>query len=192
LVAARITAYIAHQRKKHQGGKHHITWGSFEILDISIDMLRTCILLTLILMYFALIVIPSSPSPTAQRGDAEETTGLLAHGSGAGSDGEQPEYGSIPSVPEASAKAPAGWARRTTVGKQSWWEYLRGYAIFFPYLWPSNDRRLQIVMILCFVLVTLQRGINVAVPHQLGRVTDILSGEDGPRKCTSQSSRYGK
>jgi len=188
LVVARITAYREHQQKKHPGGKRHIKWGSYEIMDISIDMLRTCILLILIITYLVLIVIPT---PAAQRGDAEETIGLLANGNGAESDGEQAEYGSIPAhrkhgLPEPSAKAPAGWGRRTNVGKQSWWEYMRGYAIFFPYLWPSKDRRLQIVMVICFILVTLQRGINVAVPHQLGRVTDILSGEDGPRRCNNQ------
>jgi cell shape-determining protein MreD len=34
-------------------------------------------------------------------------------------------------------------------------------------------------MVICFVLVMLQRGVNVLVPHQLGIITDILSGEDG-------------
>jgi hypothetical protein len=192
LVVARIAAYEKQLHNKPPN-KRHIKWGSWEIVDLSIDVLRTVILLILIGLYLALVVIPK---PHGQGDDAEETTGLLSGtGSAAGSDGET-DYGSIPAnskhgAPEASANSTAGWGRRTTVGKQSWWEYLRGYAIFFPYLWPSKDRRLQILMIICFILVLLQRGVNVLVPHQLGKVTDILSGEDGERKF-ARSCTCGK
>lgn len=160
--------------------KRHIKWGSWEIADLSIDVLRAVLLLILVGTYILLIVIPQPPT---ERGNVEETTGLLSSGRASPSDGET-DYGSIPvhrkhGLPKPSANAPAGWGRRTVVRKQSWWEYLRGYAIFFPYLWPSKDRRLQILMVICFVLVMLQRGVNVLVPHQLGIITDILSGEDG-------------
>jgi hypothetical protein len=162
--------------------KRHIKWGSWEIADLSIDVLRAVLLLILIAVYILLIVVPQPP---VERGNAEETTGLLDGSRAPSPDSDPADYGSIPAhrkhgLPEPSANAPAGWGRRTVVGKQSWWEYLRGYAIFFPYLWPSKDRRLQILMILCFALVMLQRGVNVLVPHQLGKVTDILSGENGP------------
>ncbi|KAA8910126.1 hypothetical protein FN846DRAFT_1007157 [Sphaerosporella brunnea] len=179
LVVARITTYEEGLQKKPPN-KRHIKWGSWEIVDLSIDVLRAVLLLILSGTYLALIVIRK---PTSQRDDAEETTGLLSTaGSASGSDGEA-DYGSIPAhrkhgLPEPSVNPPAGWGRRTNVGKQSWWEYLRGYAIFFPYLWPSKDRKLQILMIICFCLVLLQRGINVLVPHQLGKVTDSLSGEE--------------
>lgn len=172
----------------HQVWKgRHIRWGSWQIVDLSIDLLRIMLLLLLVGTYVCLIVVP-----TPVRGDtgsAEETTGLL---NGAASNGVA-DYGSTPphqkhGFPEPSADAPAGWGRRTTVGKQSWWEYLRGYTIFFPYLWPSKQRRLQVLMVICFILVLLQRGINVLVPRQLGKVTDILSGDDGPR--ASHSNPY--
>jgi hypothetical protein len=169
LLVARISAY-ENQLRKQPARKRHIKWGSWEIVDISIDVFRAVLLLILIGTYLILIIAPQLP---ADSGDSEETTGLLS-GSGiasGGSDGET-DYGSIPAHPES-----AGWGRRTVVGKQSWWEYLRGYAIFFPYLWPSKDRRLQIMMIICFVLVLLQRGVNVLVPSQLGKVTNILSKE---------------
>ncbi|KAF8545255.1 hypothetical protein BDD12DRAFT_871545 [Trichophaea hybrida] len=180
LLAVGITEYEKSLQRKPPK-KRHIKWGSWEIADLSIDVLRALLLLILIGTYILLIVIPQPP---AERGNTEETTGLLSSGRPSSpSDGET-DYGSIPAhrkhgLPEPSANAPAGWGRRTVVGKQSWWEYLRGYAIFFPYLWPSKDRRLQILMIICFVLVILQRGVNVLVPNQLGTVTDILSGEDG-------------
>ena len=51
---------------------------------------------------------------------------------------------------------------------RSWWEYLRGYHVFFPYLWPARHMKLQLLVLLCFILVVLQRVINVLVPIQLG------------------------
>ncbi|KAK3077799.1 hypothetical protein LTS18_009223 [Coniosporium uncinatum] len=35
------------------------------------------------------------------------------------------------------------------------------------------------MVVLCFMLVLLQRGVNVLVPYQLGVITDDLSGENG-------------
>lgn len=177
LLAARVTAYENNQQKKAPG-KRHIKWNSWEILDISVDSLRAFLLLILICIYVALVV---APRPATGNGDTEETTGLLANGSSPGSSDET-DYGAIPGHQKSGhsgADAPAGWGRRTVVGKQSWWEYLRGYAIFFPYLWPSKNRRLQVMMIICFGLVALQRLVNVMVPHQLGRVTDLLSEPNG-------------
>src|SRR6187402_1325644 len=67
----------------------------------------------------------------------------------------------------------------TTAPNRTWWEYLKGYSLFFPYLWPSKALRLQIVVLVCFGLVILQRVVNIAVPLQIGRVTDELSNLDG-------------
>ena len=175
LVAARAAAYENGLQRKPPG-KQHIKWGSWEILDITVDSLRTFLLLILIVSYVVLIV---APQPLSANGDAEETSGLLSGASAPGSSDEA-DYGSIPTgLKGTSPNESAGWGRRAVVAKQSWWEYLRGYAIFFPYLWPEKDRRLQITMIICFVLVALQRLVNVMVPHQLGKVTDLLSQPDG-------------
>ncbi|TVY58761.1 ABC transporter aclQ [Lachnellula suecica] len=67
----------------------------------------------------------------------------------------------------------------TTAPNKTWWEYLRGYSLFFPYLWPSRSTKLQIIVVLCFLLVLLQRVVNLAVPMQIGIVTDELSNKDG-------------
>ena len=73
--------------------------------------------------------------------------------------------------------APPGWERPEKAPSRSWWEYLKGYTVFFPYLWPSKERRLQVVVIICFLLVALQRGVNVLVPLQSGVIVDKLSEE---------------
>ena len=119
----------------------------------------------------------------ARSASASESSSLLGEPSG----GQNHEgYGTTPlkktADKETSKKEDApvdGWARRTTTPDGAWWEYLKGYTLFFPYLWPSKDRKLQLVMVFCIVLVLSQRAINVLVPNQLGTVTDILSGENG-------------
>lgn len=172
MVAMRFTVY---QEKLRDGGKR-FKWSSWEIVDLSVAMARVALLLLMICLYLGLVVLPSP----AHEGNSEETTGLLGAQAGG--------YGSIDSPPKDGAHSEnedgPGWARKTTVTQQSWWEYLRGYTVFFPYLWPSKQPRLQLIMLVCFGLVILQRGVNVMVPDQLGKVTDILSGEDGERELS--------
>ncbi|PGG97934.1 hypothetical protein AJ79_09047 [Helicocarpus griseus UAMH5409] len=112
-------------------------------------------------------------------GEASETTRLLnGHHNGMNGDG----YGSAPpnSKHDANSKpAEDAWVRPTTVPSTSWWEYLSGYSLFFPYLWPSKSRRLQLTVVVCFGLVILQRVVNVLVPYQIGEITNTLSREDG-------------
>jgi uncharacterized membrane protein len=87
-------------------------------------------------------------------------------------------YGSSPK-PEDPKPVEAAWSRPTTVPSTSWWEYLSGYSLFLPYLWPSKSRRLQLTVVVCVVLVLLQRVVNVLVPYQIGEITNALSADDG-------------
>lgn len=148
---------------------------NWDLVDLSISATRIFLLLLLVALYLVLVV---APKPSTPESDSEETTPLL---SGTVSpSGSGPEYGSSSKNGVPAPDEPAGWARKMTLTKQSWWEYLRGYAIFFPYLWPSKDRRLQVLMVICFVLVILQRGVNVLVPHQLGKIVNILDPRGKP------------
>jgi hypothetical protein len=36
------------------------------------------------------------------------------------------------------------------------WKYVQGYKIFFPYMWPSDSRYLQVVAMVCFCLTGCQ------------------------------------
>ncbi|KAK7205131.1 putative ABC transporter [Myxozyma melibiosi] len=53
--------------------------------------------------------------------------------------------------------------------------YAKYYTRFFPYVWPYNDRRLQVNAALCLLIMLISRAVNILMPYQLGRVTDILS-----------------
>ncbi|KAK3687912.1 hypothetical protein B0T22DRAFT_498173 [Podospora appendiculata] len=61
----------------------------------------------------------------------------------------------------------------------SWFEYCRGYSVFFPYLWPSDSLKLQGVVLLCFILAVFQRVVNILVPTQIGTLADAVCGKGG-------------
>jgi hypothetical protein len=165
--------------------------GIWEVTELTIDVCRIILLLNLVGLYMLFVTFRNWRAPKVLGSDhgPMETTSLLreTHSDGEGAHGDTEtngvSYGSTLSSPynphQSPKEEPAGWARPTTVPAKNWWEYIRGYTLFFPYLWPAKSRRLQITMIICFILVVLQRGVNVLVPHQLGVVTDILSGENG-------------
>ncbi|KYK61427.1 heavy metal tolerance protein precursor [Drechmeria coniospora] len=69
---------------------------------------------------------------------------------------------------------PAAFYRPEKLPQRTWWEYLRGYSLFFPYLWPKDNVVLKLHVLVCFGLVILQRLVNMAVPYQIGRVVKRL------------------
>jgi ABC-type transport system involved in Fe-S cluster assembly fused permease/ATPase subunit len=72
-----------------------------------------------------------------------------------------------------------GFYKPTTAPNRTWYEYIKGYSLFFPYLWPHKSPRLQMIVLVCFVIIILQRAVNIAVPLQMGIVTNQLSNMDG-------------
>ncbi|BFZ65182.1 ATP-binding cassette-type vacuolar membrane transporter Hmt1 [Saitoella coloradoensis] len=91
-------------------------------------------------------------------------------------------YGATPSgtsTPSQNgiAKKPETAAEKTKQ-KEGWWAYVKSFSVLLPYLWPRNDVKLQLIVIVSFVLLLLQRWVNVLVPRQLGIVTDELSEEN--------------
>ena len=75
----------------------------------------------------------------------------------------------------------AGWVRPDKIPTKSWYQYIKGYSLFFQYLWPSKSRRLQMVVSLCVVLLLVGRVVNLFVPYQAGRVTDLLTEDEANR-----------
>ena len=53
--------------------------------------------------------------------------------------------------------------------------YARGFSIFIPYVWPSNQRRLQLNMLGVALCLSFERALNVLEPRQFGIVLDRLS-----------------
>ncbi|CAI4219135.1 unnamed protein product [Parascedosporium putredinis] len=73
----------------------------------------------------------------------------------------------------------AAFYRPEKLPKRNWFEYLRGYTLFWPYLWPRESFWLRFRVFICFLLLILQRGVNILLPYQIGQVTDRLAQGGG-------------
>jgi ABC-type multidrug transport system fused ATPase/permease subunit len=59
--------------------------------------------------------------------------------------------------------------------------YIKSFSIFWPYIWPANNRRLQsrLVLVACCMLVG--NALNLLVPRQFGIIMDDLATLSGSR-----------
>lgn len=165
------------------GGRQRTGITAWESMEVLSNSLRALFLTTLVLLYkFGSISVTAGSRKPAHHGynnGPTESTGLLDSANAETGTANGDGYGSTNAAHNQAQKPVDPWVRPTTVPSTSWWEYLSGYSLFFPYLWPSKSRRLQLVVIFCFVLVGLQRVVNVLVPRQVGIITNSLSKDDG-------------
>lgn len=197
LFGASLAIYTSDHReptagKKSRGQLRHgvTTWEAVEVL---LDLLRIVFLCALTTFYALFVALRRSKARAARHGEngsSEETTGLLNGRARENANANGSAYGST-SSDKAEQDAP-GWVRPDKVKSKSWWEYIRGYSLFFPYLWPAKSRRLQLVVIFCFAILMVQRLVNLLVPIQAGTITNTLSGEseDGPGAVWLQICLY--
>jgi ATP-binding cassette, subfamily B, vacuolar membrane transporter HMT1/ACLQ len=202
-----VSTYLytsAHHRRSsvEPSGGHSRSTNKWDIAELVCDATRVLLLVLTIGLYIIFMVQWKPDSRASSPGcttPADERTPLLnghAHGNGTiVVNGDPTENGRVTGhgtmngnespadLANGRAAGPtapadnAAFYRPTTAQARSWWEYLRGYSLFFPYLWPSTSVRLQLIVVLCFSLVLAQRLMNLLVPYQIGLVTDLLAGE---------------
>ena len=164
------------------GGKLRSSITLWESVEVACQCVRILLLTTLVLLYLlppGSIKAKSQARASAnQANGANETTGLLDPSQTENAANGNNGYGTNANTP-APKPAPDPWVRPTTTPSTNWWEYLSGYSLFFPYLWPSKSHRLQMVVVVCFGLLLLQRVVNILVPYQVGVITNILSRGEG-------------
>lgn len=177
ILGASLSLYTTEHREPKagspDGGQLEQGVTHWEAIEILIDIFRIIFLLGLVLSYCLFITLRALKQRRANRkqaGTPGETTSLL--------NGHAVENGTVQGHDDDNSQD-AGWVRPTKVPSKTWWEYIRGYSLFFPYLWPAKSRPLQITVVICFLLVMLARVVNLLVPIQVGRITNILSGEEG-------------
>lgn len=56
-----------------------------------------------------------------------------------------------------------------------WWGYLKGFAVFLPYLWPKDDWRIMACLFIRLLELVSTRFLNLLAPRQLGIITDKLA-----------------
>ncbi|KAG9243289.1 putative heavy metal tolerance protein [Calycina marina] len=170
----------------------------WEIIEITIDAIRTVLVVLLVGLYTLFSIEHYYIVRNSRRGSEDETSSLLGHGqisnNGTISDGVE-GYGSSVAPfrlgtvgnndaatdhhsTDAEDNTPAFY-KSVDIPSKNWWDYLKSYSLFFPYLWPGNSLKLQLVVFACFLLVICQRFVNLAVPWQIGVITNQLSGKDG-------------
>ncbi|KAM4068149.1 ABC transporter [Hirsutella rhossiliensis] len=150
-------------------------------IDLILYFVRALHLLALISLFFVAWVckVRRTHDPVE---DGYESQTSQAHDGHAPAQTERRRRQSTsnPSNPKPTGKGapgrdePAAFYRPSKLPQRTWWEYLRGYSLFFPYLWPKDTLVLQVHALICFGLVILQRLVNVAVPYQIGRVVNSL------------------
>ena len=182
LLGSSFAVYIPEHREPSTDdpsrGKIRSGLTRWEAVELAVDVLRLILLLALVSFYFLFVYLRGRDWQRTHREDREtsgESTALLNGHQRANGSANGHVYGSVPAGEEQSE----GWSRPTKVPSKSWWEYIRGYSLFFPYLWPAKSLRLQITVVVCIIVVVLQRIVNVLVPNQAGSITNVLAGGDG-------------
>ncbi|VUC26310.1 unnamed protein product [Clonostachys rosea] len=143
-------------------------WVSKEFLG-TLNALAYSRIAILVVMFVVLVIREYELKPTVPRSVPEERQSLLENG-----DGSPANYGSVP----AHGPPPA----RTQVSGTGWLDYFAGFRILFPYLWPKDSYLYQAVVLICLVLLILQRTVNVLAPLQLGVLVDNLGKGTIPYK----------
>ncbi|KAH7146163.1 hypothetical protein EDB81DRAFT_947200 [Dactylonectria macrodidyma] len=101
----------------------------------------------------------------------EERQSLLENGNGSSGN-----YGSVPNNTHVTQ------ARRTQVSGTGWLDYIAGFRVLFPYLWPKDSKAYQVIVVVCLILLTFQRIVNFLAPWQLGVLVDSLGEGKLPYK----------
>ena len=60
-----------------------------------------------------------------------------------------------------------------------WFGYLKGFAVFLPYLFPTSDWRVMGCLVLRLLHMIQERVLNLLTPRQLGIIVNKLNMQDG-------------
>jgi ABC-type transport system involved in Fe-S cluster assembly fused permease/ATPase subunit len=61
-----------------------------------------------------------------------------------------------------------------------WWNYLKDFSIFLPYLIPRKDRKVQACLVISLLCLTCNRFLIILIPRQLGIITDKVLAKEAP------------
>lgn len=162
-------------------------------LDASLSVLRFAVMLGIILIYFLSYncidtnscdeerspLIPKSDQRLSN-GNGSADSGYGTSSEAANTDGTNTETTNSPTDPESP------WERQQRLLREkmekrlksegSWIAYVKGFMVFFPYIWPVGNRRLQIHVVLVGICLLAGNGLNFLIPRQYGAVLDSLGG----------------
>ncbi|KAI1878545.1 uncharacterized protein JN550_000727 [Neoarthrinium moseri] len=161
---------------------------SWDAVDVTFAAIRLAILAGLIIVYYSIAWLKKRAEQRRlaefYQSDSDENTPLMnGHQNGYHSNGHTRNGNVTDPSRTTGSTAPtvdeeATFYRPEKLPHTTWFEYLRGYSVFFPYMWPSKKTRLQVIVVICFILLMLQRAVNFLVPYQIAKVTNELTPKD--------------
>ncbi|EPS41356.1 hypothetical protein H072_4750 [Dactylellina haptotyla CBS 200.50] len=162
-----LILFLTDLRRSHTPRPIGLAW----ILVIG---LRIVLLILLPLLFHTLPQTNNKPISD----EFDEERGLLSKQRESGVDDEADDnlgiYGSFfdtesddERTKKTKAKLQAKWEE-----SGNWWNYAKSFSIFWPMIWPSNNRKLKTYTFFIGVTLAGQSVLNVLVPRQFGLVTD--------------------
>ena len=160
-----------------QGGPYQDNTTPWEAFEMLVYFSRVGLLGGLSLLFILLKVASWRRSKGLADESAERAPLLNGHAEQGNGNGHA--YGTSTHTQHESKEHVDAWAKPTETPSVTWYQYLRGFVVLIPYLWPKKSLKLQMLALLCFLVMVAQRVLNVFVPIMSGKITDALSGDDG-------------
>ncbi|KAI1453475.1 hypothetical protein F4805DRAFT_470067 [Annulohypoxylon moriforme] len=165
-------------------------------LDAAIAIIRCVLISSALLAYFLWREseadvdedeerAPLIPKPDQRSNDTNNSTDS---GYGTNSDATNTEATNTETA-NSPSDVESPWERQQRISQEkiekrlknegNWISYAKGFLIFFPYIWPVNNRRLQLYAALVGLCLLAGNVLNFLIPRQYGAVMDSLSGVSG-------------
>ncbi|KAI2628300.1 hypothetical protein GGS21DRAFT_540480 [Xylaria nigripes] len=186
--------FIAHRASTvHLDVHPEFELSTFIYLDAAISVARFIIALITVLIYISSCKHNDAAGsdeercPLIPKSDQRSSNGHGSADSGYGTSSEAANTDTTNTETESSPADPESpWERQQRLLREkmeqrlksegSWIAYVKGFMVFFPYIWPVGNRRLQIHVVLVGVCLLAGNGLNFLIPRQYGAVLDSLGG----------------
>jgi ABC-type transport system involved in Fe-S cluster assembly fused permease/ATPase subunit len=174
-------------------GTEVVVGGSFEEASLALSIFRTACFIVLLVDAAFMI----SYHQKVEKATDEERESLLPNGNGtvtatATANGSTEangtaSYGATEATAESDETAEAGLGddkdddkmkelqRKRLEEEGGWIGYLKGFSIFIPYLWPRDDWKGMVCIIIMAYDIILERILNILTPRQIGIITNKLA-----------------
>ncbi|UNI19263.1 hypothetical protein JDV02_005458 [Purpureocillium takamizusanense] len=161
------------------------TTSSYEVAELSLNAVRIASLLALVIWpLVASLARPSSHGSDEEHQSLLPKTAATDQSSGTTNAGN---YGATANSDESSENtAEFRWERREREAREAmekrlkeggnWFEYAKGFMIFFPYVWPVNSSPLQLRAAAVVLCLFASNALHLLIPRQTGIIMDSLSG----------------
>ncbi|CAO2647649.1 Nn.00g085710.m01.CDS01 [Neocucurbitaria sp. VM-36] len=151
-----------------------------------IDCIRALASLLLMLDGFVILITKHTEQETSA--DEERQSLLGKQTSGAAAQNGNGTYGAIAQEASSDEEEAEPTDRDKDIKAQQakrleeeggWFGYLKGFAVFLPYLFPKDDWKVMGCLVLRLLHMIQERILNLLTPRQLGIITNKLQKQDG-------------